>query len=633
MKISLQTKFIISFMVVIVLTGVVTTWIGIHFIEKGIIREAQRRVKMDLNSAWEIYDREMHCISHVIRLTSERFFVKSDSLWNNLKDFTDKLEAIRIKEGLDILTLTNSVGKVIIRTRNPKILGDNQANDELVGKVLREKKEIGTTQIISKDELKKESEDLVKQSLIRIILTPKAKPLKKEFETSGMMIKAASPVMDNEGKMLGVLYGGKLLNRNYSIVDKVLNTVFKDEIYKRKNIGTATIFQGDLRISTNVMNNNGTRAVGTRVSKEVNDRVLRDGKSWIGRAYVVNDWYITAYEPIRNIDNEVIGIIYVGILEQKYMDLKWHTLLIFLVITMLGIATSLIIAVILSNGITKPVKQLVFASKKLAKGDLDFKVKYNQDDEIGELGKAFNIMASSLKEREDKLKEYTEREMMRSEKLASLGQLAAGVAHEINNPIAVIMGRAEFLGNEIGDVDPVIKNSISTIEKESEKAASTVQKFLSFARQREPKRELVDINNILENSLSLASHRALMEKISVKKVLDKEILKVLGDPHQLEQVFVNIILNALHSMREGGKLSIVSEMKGDIVEIRFIDTGCGISKQNILTVFDPFFTTKKAGTGLGLAISKQIMEKHYGTINIESEPDKGTTVRIELPVI
>ena len=161
MKISLRTKFILSFTIVVVLTGSVSTWIGIHLIGSGIIREAQKRVEMDLNSAREIYDREMHCISHVMRLTSDRFFIKEKSFWNNTKDVTGKLEAIRLREGLDVLTLADSKGKVVIRTRNPEMIGDSQADDELVGKVLKGEKTVESTQIISKEELIKEGDRLL----------------------------------------------------------------------------------------------------------------------------------------------------------------------------------------------------------------------------------------------------------------------------------------------------------------------------------------------------------------------------------------------------------------------------------------------------------------------------------------
>ncbi len=133
-----------------------------------------------------------------------------------------------------------------------------------------------------------------------------------------MMLGAAAPIFDYQNNLIGILYGGILLNRNYEIVDEIKRTVFQDLQYKGQDIGTATIFQDDLRISTNVKNGDGSRAIGTRVSEEVYNQVVVNGKPYIGRAYVVNNWYITAYEPIENINHQIIGILYVGILEQKY---------------------------------------------------------------------------------------------------------------------------------------------------------------------------------------------------------------------------------------------------------------------------------------------------------------------------
>lgn len=633
MKISLRTKFGAGFLVVIIITGSVAIWAGVHLIGNRIVSQAQKKVQMDLNSAREIYQRKVDDIRTLMRLTAIRFFIKDALISGNIKELNKKLKSIREKEGLDILTLTDNKGKVIVRTRNPQVVGDNESEDELVKKVLMEKKVVASTQIVPGEELLKEGKDLAERAYMRFIPTPKARPTEKKsrYNRDGMMIKAAAPIIYNN-KLLGVLYGGDLLNQNYEIVDKVKDIVYRGEMYKGKDIGTATIFQRDLRISTNVKRADGERAVGTRVSEEVYEQVLEKGKPWIDRAFVVNDWYITAYEPIKNIKNEIVGILYVGILEKKFVDLKRRTILTFLGITLAGAFISLAIAYLLANGIIKPIKSLVSASKEIAKGNLDTRVKCTSKDEIGELGETFNSMVSSLKERDERLKEYAEKEIMRSERLATLGQLAAGVAHEINNPLAVVMGRAEFLASKVKSADPVILKSIKTIEQEAEKAGSTIQKFLSFARQEEPKLELADVNKLLENSLTLASHQALIEKITVVKKMDTEMPRVLLDPQQIQQVFINVILNAFQSMSEGGKLLTSTGVKDGFIEVKFTDTGCGISKEDIRKIFDPFFTTKKRGTGLGLAVSKNIIDKHNGSIQIESEIDKGSVVTIKLPL-
>ena len=154
-------------------------------------------------------------------------------------------------------------------------------------------------------------------------------------------------------------------------MNDVKEIVYQGVKYKGKDIGTATIFQRDLRISTNVKRKDGSRAIGTCVSKEVCDQVLVKGLPWVGRAFVVNNWYITVYEPIKNIKGEIIGILYVGILEEKFVDMRRRTILMFLGITLAGMVVAFIVSWFLASGVLKPVKELVFASKQLAKGDLE----------------------------------------------------------------------------------------------------------------------------------------------------------------------------------------------------------------------------------------------------------------------
>ena len=163
-----------------------------------------------------------------------------------------------------------------------------------------------------------------------------------------MVLKSAYPVIDFNGEVLGVLTGGVLLNCNYEIVDRIKNIVFKDGQYKGKAIGTATIFLGDLRISTNVMDREGNRAIGTRVSREVYEHVLGKGLPWIQRAFVVDDWYITAYEPIQDIQDKTVGILYVGMLESKYAMMKERLILLFFFFSMSGMLIALTVSFILS---------------------------------------------------------------------------------------------------------------------------------------------------------------------------------------------------------------------------------------------------------------------------------------------
>ena len=635
MRISLKAKLIISFLAVIVICGLVATLVAIRLIGTGIINQAQDKVRTDLNSAREIYREESENLKDVVRFTALRFFIKNDIRDNNLESLKKGLEEVRNSESLDILTLTDENGRVIVRSGKASVTGDNQAGDEFVSRVLSAREMISGTVIVQREGLLKERPDLAEQAYIKFIHTQKEKPSPKTESSSGMMIKAAAPVFGSDGSLVGVLYGGNLLNRNYKIVDEVKETVYQGVKYKGKDIGTATIFQGDLRISTNVKGKDGSRAIGTRVSEEVYEQVLVKGLPWIDRAYVVNSWYIAAYEPIKDIKDEIIGILYVGILEEKFMDMRKRAVLIFLGLTLAGMAIALIISNFLANGVLQPIKRLVFASQQLAKGNLEYEVELKSSDEIGELGETFNLMASSLKERDERLKEYTQQQIMKSERLATLGQLAAGVAHEINNPLGAVLMYTHLSLEEM-EAEDTRRQNLEKVVSEAARCRDIVKGLLDFARQTEPKVEESDVNEILNRTLSLVENQALFQNVKVKKLLSSSLPKVMMDSNQIQQVFTNIILNAAEAIEGEGELIVVTRRAPDNehIEIEITDTGCGIPPENYEKIFDPFFTTKEVGkgTGLGLAISYGIIARHKGTINIRSKPGKGSTFIVRLPI-
>jgi len=632
---SLRSKLVVSFLAVIIICGLVATVVGMQLICTGIINQAQDKVRIDLNSARHIYKNEIHEVKATLRLTAQRFFIKNAILEGDIETLKMELERIRKRESLDVLTLTDETGRVIVRAQNPSVNDESQEHDELVSRALSSREVIGATVIAAREELLKEDPDLAEQAYMQFITTPKAKPSPETEQTSGMMIKAAAPVFGHDGSLAGVLYGGNLLNRNYNIVDEIKETVYQGFKYKGKDIGTATIFQGDLRISTNVKKEDGGRAIGTRVSEEVYEQVLVKGQPWIDRAYVVNHWYIAAYEPIKDIKDEIIGILYVGILEEKFTDMRQKAVAIFLGITLAGMAVAMIVSNFLANGVLQPIKRLVFASQQLAEGNLEYEVELKSNDEIGELGETFNFMVSSLKERDERLKEYTQQQLMKSERLATLGQLSAGVAHEINNPLGAVLMYTHLSLEEMKADDPHRMN-LEKVVGEATRCKDIVKGLLDFARQTEPKVEQLFVNEILERTLSLVENQALFQNVRITKALSGYLPKIMIDGNQIQQVFTNIILNAAEAIEGEGELSVTTRTAtdGESIEIEITDTGCGISKENLEKIFDPFFSTKEVGrgTGLGLAVSFGIVARHKGTIDVKSEQGKGTTFIIRLPI-
>ena len=232
-------------------------------------------------------------------------------------------------------------------------------------------------------------------------------------------------------------------------------------------------------------------------------------------------------------------------------------------------------------------------------------------------------------------RKMNEQRLMRSEKLASIGRLAAGIAHEINNPLTSVLTFSSLLLRKAETGDQ--KEKLEIIVKETTRCRQIVRDLLNFARQGEPKKEECSINQVIENALSLTKNQLKVSetRIALQKELGEVPLLQL-DPNQMIEVFVNITINAIDAMPQGGELRMTTCLAqgGKSVEIRVSDTGHGISKENLEKVFDPFFTTKDAGkgTGLGLSVTYGIIDRHNGTIDVESEVGKGTTIIIKLPV-
>jgi PAS domain S-box-containing protein len=232
---------------------------------------------------------------------------------------------------------------------------------------------------------------------------------------------------------------------------------------------------------------------------------------------------------------------------------------------------------------------------------------------------------------DQKEREKLERQLLQSDKLATIGQLAAGVAHEINNPLANISLYAQMLSEEIKAGKPDIKK-LEIIEEQVDVAAKIVNSLLEFSRQREPEISHINVNREITKVLDIIGHQ--FAGIEVIRDFDPDLPEISADPTQIQQVFINIITNAIQAMPNGGRIVISTKKKEDKVEIKISDTGVGIPKEHLSKIFDPFFTTKEIGrgTGLGLSICYGIIERHNGTISVESEVGKGTTVTVELPL-
>lgn len=640
-KLDLQTRLIAGFLIATCLTGFFATLIGTWTINKSTIAEVQDRVQQDINTAKLIYNNTLERIVSLIQFSAE-----GSDLNDAMADHTlDEMEGLRgfIRSGvathagddhlfLDMITVVDHRGNVLFRAANPGVSGDNILQDPVVKACIEKKSPQASTELMSIHAIIKENPGLQERITLKIIKTPLSFEYKESELTEGMVMRAAYPIMDKQKNLVGALVGGVLINQDNTIVDKIKETVYKDEIYKDRPMGVATIFQGGVRISTNVMTKDNKRAIGTTLSREVYDRVIVEGKDWVGRAFVVNDWYITTYTPIYNMNRDLVGILYTGILEAKYTDIKWRTIWINLGITTLGMIIAFFISFRLGNTIITRIRMLKEATEAIAAGNLDYKLSPDRISGFDMLDEAFNYMSKSLKDRDERLHKAHD-QLARTEKLTALGEMAAGVAHEINNPLGGILLYSNLVLEDIPEDSPAREN-MQKIIYQTNRCKEIVQSLLDFARTPTGDMLPLQLNNVIKTALKLVKDQAMFHGIEIETALADNLPEVIGDRSRLEEVFLNLFINAADAMKGRGLLSITTVTGANhSIRILISDTGKGIDEEHLSHIFEPFFTTKEPGkgTGLGLSIAYGVIKKHNGVIDAESEPGKGTTFIISLP--
>jgi two-component system NtrC family sensor kinase len=331
-------------------------------------------------------------------------------------------------------------------------------------------------------------------------------------------------------------------------------------------------------------------------------------------------------------------------MEKEIVKAKWR---IYITIFVLIGGTVALVLLGTRQWVTKPISKLMEGVENLAKGNLDHRIDLKGRNELSELARAFNHMAVDLKEaqqrilREAQTKLELERHLRQSDKLATIGQLASGLAHEIGTPLNIIYGRAELIQRRLEDKEGIKKN-LDIIIGQTERITKILRQLLGFVRKKEPERKPLKINTLIETTLDLLDHQIQKQKIRVEATLSENLPQVIGDPDQLQQAFLNLLLNAIQAMPEGGTLRLsafsktiskegLEEAQRQYMEVVVEDTGVGIEREAIQNIFNPFFTTKDSGTGLGLMVTQGIIQDHEGWIDVESEIRKGSVFKIYLP--
>ncbi|EGR9011705.1 two-component sensor histidine kinase [Vibrio parahaemolyticus] len=520
--------------------------------------------------------------------------------------------------------------------------------------------------VLNREELEQLDPELAKRAEVPILADG-------GMEARGLVSRTVIPVYSQANDLIGFLDGGLLLNNSTVLVDQIRDLIYLSDNDRLRPVGTLTVFLDDLRVSTNVpldSDHRLGRAIGTRVSAEVYNQVLSQGQQWVDRAYVYDAWYITAYQPIKDQYDNVIGMLYTGYLMWPFVKAYMTNIAEISLITLMLLLVSGVMVYRGSRDLFRPIERIHKVVKLVQLGKEKRIGPLGLDDhhELAQLARQFDNMLDALEDRKIELKnaaaqleckvqertaslrEKTEElelhiqllnqtrdKLVVHEKLAALGELTAGIAHEINNPTAVILGNVELIHFELGEDASRVQEEIDAIHAQIDRIRNITRSLLQYSRQGGVQDEITwqHVNPIIDESITLV--KTGTKKRDVEFVTDLQAhTPVEINRHHLLQILVNLQMNAIHAMNGKGKLIVMSEdwieeceIKGAAIHV--IDDGCGIKPENLNRIFSPFYTTKRDGTGLGLSVSQSILSQTGGELKAESEWGKGSTFSIYLP--
>ncbi len=594
---SLKTRLLIGFVLVIAALSILIALLGAYIINKNVIDRTERQVLRDLRGAWLVYTSELDKIRQTFKLVS----------------FDEPFDKLKEKMGLHYL---ERVG----------IADEEDVQSEIVRAVFDKRAECVGTRIISNSELAGLNHRLLETTSIKIKPTPKAMPSEK-LAVQGVMAKEyAMPVLDSNGGVTEVIYGGRIINRDYSLVDRIKRIVFGNEMYDSKPVGTVTIFQGDTRISTNVLDEQGDRAVGTRVSAEVFEKVIGRGQTWHDRAFVVTHWYKTAYEPIRDINGSVIGMLYVGILEKPFDDMALGIIVMYLGIIIAVSVLAVILAYILAKGMTRPLSNMLGATRRISEGELGYRISVPIGvSEFDELALAFNDMSEKLNERETSLRVTNEKLIVANKNYV---ELIGFVAHELKGILAsAVMNVYSLKEGMLGLINFKQRKAIESVARNLDYLTATVRKFLNLGvierGQLEAHKRLVNLNkDVFTPSLDALSTIAAKKGIQVTNDIPDD-LQVSADGDLMQIVANNLLSNAMKYSTTNGHVMISGAATDGVCTVEVFNESEPIPERDVQKLFKRFSrldndqTRREKGTGLGLYITQQIIREHGGQIWVE----------------
>ncbi|MCS3901328.1 cache domain-containing protein [Methanococcus voltae] len=619
------TKLLIYATIVAIIPIILLSVISNGTISNTMQEHSQNKINSDLKVAENILNNRLDEMDAVV------YYSKNSNLTKSI--IYDKDEKSIYELAISIKQSTNS-DFVTICDANGNSIGGSNTNESGYGdfKYLMDdnfKKDGHKCIELINEEILKE-QNVYNSSIIKLSGVGNG----DRYLYKAMGLVSAQPVY-KEGKLIGSIIAVDILNKDNNLVDKA----------KEVSGEATTIFLNDIRISTNVKDSEDKRAIGTIVSEDVYKKTLLSGETYYGKAFVVNEWYFTAYDPIKNFKGEVIGMLFVGTPVAPYEALNSNIKVQTVVIAFLGLIIAMIVSIMLSKSIIRPMENLKEAAQNFSEGRYGTKVPVDSLDEFGELSKIFNKMSDEISISHTKLQKHAQELSKSYDELKELDNLKSDLiaiaSHELRTPLTSVKGYVELvLDGTMGEVNEAQSKCLSIANDNIDRLRRLIDSMLDLSKiergelqmQKELMNMKVAVDEVFENL------KPLFDEKNIRLVKDVQNLSLYGDKDRLMQVITNLVENAIKFNPTNGEIYLGAYEDEGNIHLIVQDHGAGIPEKDLEKIFDRFYQVDssskrpKGGSGLGLAVCKSIVEAHEGIIWVESELGKGSTFHVILPI-
>ena len=634
-SISIRTVLVAWMLAVALAPAILIGAIGVYSINKSVRSEAQSRVNQDLEIVVTGYREQLARLAYSLETSSSRISLSSGSP-------SDILAAVRRELGLTVLNLCDAEGRPIAGSHPDTVQQIPLSRDPVLRKALEGRSAWGTV-LLDPDRLLMEGGSALQNAVVIYSGDKSGEPVSR----AARLWWIAGPIGEPSGRVKALLDGGRVLNFNSELVDKLRDTVFSEKDYQGKPRGTVTIFKNEVRVATNVLTHDGARAIGTKVSEAVRPTVLEQGMNYTGEALVVDAWYLSAYTPLRDPSGKTIGMIYVGLLRAPYDDMRDGFIARFLlpvgVVGLLAVWAALYIV----NRITLPVRALSQSALRLAKGDWEHRITIPHTyQELENLAGAYADMRTAIQKRDQELRARNEELSLINQKIEQSNrnymQTLGFVTHELKAPLAAIqMLIATMVDGYLGKVSPQVSDFFVRIQRNCEELQDMVRDYLDLSRLERGElvanKSLIDLSKtVVEMTMDQTAVFFRSRKINVEVDCPAE-LPVVADPSLLRIALNNFLTNAAKYGREGGRATVTVKLEDGRVTMSVWNEGEGFPAEAADHLFEKFFrvrnssTHSKRGSGIGLFTVKNIAELHGGRAWAESEPGAWAAFHLSFP--